>query len=483
MLHAILDFCTMKLQKSNFLSGFLRLNGKEITQIQRILDPTVLTGLYMLLQPSLEWKTPFASFPSWYLVAFATSVALPQSGIYSSYRHRSLIKLLQKINSRWLFILSLLLLAAYFNKSTSSFSRIATTAWAISGWFWLITSHILLRKVLRIHRTNGGNSRTIVFWGTPKAAVAFAKQITNNPWMGYRLISWFSPISVNDKAQLEKLPRCGGGMKELRDWLKLNKVDWLIFSDINSSEAEFKQMISIFGDTSVSVLYAPTWAHPTMHFSVETVGEQPCIELWGNEQRFLDRLIKRMIDLILTSIGVIVISPLLVCIAIAVKISSTGPILYRQDRYGLDGKKFKCIKFRSMYVTGDSGIPTLKQVTEKDPRVTAVGAFLRRWSLDELPQVFNVLIGDMSLVGPRPHAVEHNEYYRKVIPGYMQRHSFKPGMTGLAQISGWRGETPLVSDMEKRINADLAYQRDWSIVLDLKILAKTFLLLRTGNSY
>ena len=136
-----------------------------------------------------------------------------------------------------------------------------------------------------------------------------------------------------------------------------------------------------------------------------------------------------------------------------------------------------------MYTTETSELSMIKQATPNDPRVTPIGAFLRRWSLDELPQVFNVLTGDMSLVGPRPHAIEHNETYRKIIPGYMQRHSFKPGITGLAQISGWRGETPLVSDMENRINADLVYQRDWSLMLDVKILIKTFLLLHTGNTY
>ena len=136
-----------------------------------------------------------------------------------------------------------------------------------------------------------------------------------------------------------------------------------------------------------------------------------------------------------------------------------------------------------MYTSQISEPDVIRQATESDPRITPIGLFLRRWSLDELPQIFNVLAGDMSLVGPRPHAVQHNEIYRKVIPGYMQRHSFKPGITGLAQISGWRGETPLVSDMENRINADLAYQRDWSLILDLKILVKTFILLRSGNNY
>ena len=125
----------------------------------------------------------------------------------------------------------------------------------------------------------------------------------------------------------------------------------------------------------------------------------------------------------------------------------------------------------------------VKQATADDPRITPVGRFLRRWSLDELPQIFNVLIGDMSLVGPRPHAVQHNEMYRKLIPGYMQRHAFKPGITGLAQVSGWRGETRNLSEMANRIDADLRYQRDWSLKLDIKILIKTFLRLRSGNAY
>lgn len=479
----MLHYLYMKLQDFEPLSGFLRLNSKEITQLQRILDVTILTGSFVLLQPYLEWETPFVSLPTWCLVGIAVSTVLSPSSIYSSYRHRSLLKLLRKISSRWILILSLLLLATYFNKSTSSFSRIATTTWAISGWIWLVTSHILIRKVLRYHRSNGGNSRSIVYWGNPKAASLFAKQIANNPWTGYQIIGWFSPVTVEANSHNETLPSCGGGKQELKDWLKANEVDWLVFGHIDSNESELNEMISLFGDTSISVIYAPHWSHPTMRFSMELVGNQPCIELWGSGQRWLDRQIKRLIDLTLTSVGIIIISPLLVCIAIAIKLSSPGPVLYKQDRYGLDGKKFKCIKFRSMYTTETSELSMIKQATPNDPRVTPIGAFLRRWSLDELPQLFNVLLGDMSLVGPRPHAIEHNETYRKIIPGYMQRHSFKPGITGLAQISGWRGETPLVSDMENRINADLVYQRDWSIMLDIKILIKTFLLLHTGNTY
>ena len=165
------------------------------------------------------------------------------------------------------------------------------------------------------------------------------------------------------------------------------------------------------------------------------------------------------------------------------KLSSPGPVFFRQKRYGLDGKCFWVYKFRSMRVLEAGDQPGLKQATRFDPRVTSVGAVLRRWSLDELPQVFNVIRGEMSLVGPRPHAVEHNEYYRQHVAGYMQRHAFKPGITGLAQVEGLRGETAEMNAMARRIDADLRYQRDWSLKLDVKILIKTLLQLKSPNAF
>jgi putative colanic acid biosynthesis UDP-glucose lipid carrier transferase len=157
--------------------------------------------------------------------------------------------------------------------------------------------------------------------------------------------------------------------------------------------------------------------------------------------------------------------------------------LFSQDRYGLDGRRFRILKFRTMRVLEAGDQPGLRQATRDDPRITPLGRVLRRWSLDELPQLFNVIRGEMSLVGPRPHAVDHNEQYRRLIPGYMQRHTFKPGITGLAQVEGLRGETSNLQSMARRIDADLRYQRDWSLSLDLKILIKTFLRLRSPQAY
>ncbi|MFO0104881.1 MAG: exopolysaccharide biosynthesis polyprenyl glycosylphosphotransferase, partial [Cyanobium sp.] len=188
-------------------------------------------------------------------------------------------------------------------------------------------------------------------------------------------------------------------------------------------------------------------------------------------------------DLILAGLGLVLISPLLLVIALAVALSSPGPILFLQDRYGLDGSRFRIYKFRTMRVMEAGDQPNLRQACRHDPRVTPVGRLLRRWSLDELPQLLNVLRGEMSLVGPRPHAVQHNELYRQQIPGYMQRHAFKPGITGLAQVEGWRGETTTLEAMARRVEADLRYQQHWSIRLDIKILLKTLLRLRSPMAY
>ena len=181
--------------------------------------------------------------------------------------------------------------------------------------------------------------------------------------------------------------------------------------------------------------------------------------------------------------ALLLLSPLLLLIAGAIALTSPGPVLFAQDRYGLDGRRFRILKFRTMRVLEAGDQQGLRQATRNDPRITPIGGVLRRWSLDELPQLINVLRDDMSLVGPRPHAVDHNEQYRRLIPGYMQRHAFKPGITGLAQVEGLRGETSTLELMANRVAADLRYQRDWSLKLDIKILIKTLLHLRSPNAY
>jgi hypothetical protein len=542
--------------------GALRLHSSDISRLQRLLDPLLVTLLFMLLVRGYPYHVATHSVPAWLWVSLCAVLLLPQCGIYRNCREGSLFTLARRVTSSWLLVLTGLLLIHDASKTSSFFSRLDISFWCLASWLLLLLNHVGLRGLLRWYRSRGGNSRAIVYCGSPEAAADFASQLQRNPWMGFHLAAWFSPnsqfvqasryavsrdiscqgVANNDgfncngfrgggfdcnglsrdlvdrdgasrdllSCDLESrnrcsrgipsldaprfapgfdcanphgLPACGGNLSEMRRWLDTNNVDRIVFSHVGSGGFDMEQVLNILGDTVVPVIYAPHWAQAGMSFNVEHIGKQCCLQLWGSERNFLSRQIKWSLDLLLAAVGLVLISPLLLVIAIAVKLTSPGPVLFVQDRYGLDGHRFRIYKFRTMTVQEAGDATGLQQARRDDPRVTPLGGFLRRWSLDELPQLYNVLKGDMSLVGPRPHAVSHNEQYRKLIPGYMQRHGFKPGITGLAQVQGWRGETSSIEAMVKRVESDLSYQRDWSLKLDLKIMIKTLLRLRSDNAY
>ncbi|QNI97106.1 undecaprenyl-phosphate glucose phosphotransferase [Synechococcus sp. RS9902] len=472
-----------KLIGSILHSGRLYANGKSIGRLQRLLDILIIGLIFYGYQPRSAWTASFVSIPTIYIVITITAILLPKAGIYKSYRHKTLNRMLQRINSTWFSVVCFVVLATFLNKSSEYYSRIAMTAWALSSWIWLISTHILSRMYLRSIRRIGLNSRTVLYWGDPQAAYNFSNQLLNNPWMGYKIVAWFSPVIVEE--QPSNLPKCLGGIDELKKWCDKNSVNCIVFSNSSSSEkiSVNQNIFNIFGNTCSRVLYAPDWYVESMRFECESIGNQHCIEIWGAKQTYDEIVLKRLFDLTISMVGIVVILPALIAIAIGIKLSSRGPILFRQKRCGLDGKTFVCYKFRSMYVDTESKTSDLKQATKDDPRVTSIGKFLRRWSLDELPQLLNVVLGDMSLVGPRPHALEHDRIYRELITGYTQRHVFKPGMTGLAQVSGYRGETKDISAMQARIEADLEYQKDWSLIVDIEILFRTIFTLASSEAY
>jgi putative colanic acid biosynthesis UDP-glucose lipid carrier transferase len=239
-----------------------------------------------------------------------------------------------------------------------------------------------------------------------------------------------------------------------------------------SAQPRIRKLIDELQDTTASVYFLPdVYIFDLMQARFDNVGGMPVIAICETPFMGINNLVKRASDLLLASVILLLLAPLMLVIALAVKFTSPGPVIFRQRRYGLYGEKIIVYKFRSMTVAEDGD--KVVQASKNDQRVTSIGGFLRRTSLDELPQFINVLQGRMSLVGPRPHAVAHNEQYRKLIKGYMLRHKVKPGITGWAQVNGLRGETATLDKMEARIQYDLDYLRNWSLWLDLWIILKT----------
>jgi putative colanic acid biosynthesis UDP-glucose lipid carrier transferase len=466
--------------------GMLRVHGQDLVRLQKLIDPIITSGLFWLIN-TLSGSPATVNgllIPAEVVVALFTAILFNHSKVYLSYRQRSLWTLLRRITEAWLNVIALLLLTAFLAKITTSFSRVDFATWALLGWLLLAAAHIGTQKVLRYYRSHGGNSRTVIFWGPAERAIEFDRELLNLPYLGLRLSAWFS----SDKLALSTItprgmPSCSGGLKELEDWLKINEVDQIHFSCTSDQDEHIDKLITMFGNTCKPVYYMPSWTHPAMRFNVDQLGNKFLIGLWGNEHSLLELQLKRIIDICGSLVLIITLLPLLLLLAGLVKLSSPGPIIFCQDRYGLDGRPFKIYKFRTMSVTENGCTTNLQQARRNDPRVTPIGRIMRQWSLDELPQLFNVLNGSMSLVGPRPHAVAHNEQYRTQITGYMQRHLFRPGITGLAQVQGYRGETPHLESMNNRVEADLHYLKEWSLPLDIRIMLKTLFSLRSRNAY
>jgi putative colanic acid biosynthesis UDP-glucose lipid carrier transferase len=274
-----------------------------------------------------------------------------------------------------------------------------------------------------------------------------------------------------------------GKLADLAAYVKQHQVDVIYLSLPMASQQRILNLLDALRDTTTSIYFVPdTFVTDLIQGRMDSVGGIPVVAVCETPFTGINGAIKRSSDIVLALMILVLISPVLVLIALCVKLTSPGPAIFRQRRYGLDGQEIIVYKFRSMTVMDDGD--TVRQARKNDGRMTPIGAFLRKTSLDELPQFFNVLQGRMSVVGPRPHAVAHNEIYRKLIKGYMLRHKVPPGITGWAQVNGYRGETETLEKMKGRIDHDLEYLRNWSLRLDLYIIAKTvWVVLKGDNAY
>ena len=324
--------------------------------------------------------------------------------------------------------------------------------------------------------------RTAVVGGVNEVGLRVMHQFRDNPYLGCRVVGFFDDRNLERLPSTEGVPTLGL-ISELAEFVKLNRVDHIYLALPMASQPRILALLDDLKDTTASVFFVPDiFVTDLIQGQLHSVGNTPVVAVCETPFTGFRGLMKRLSDIALSSIFLVLLAPVMLALSIGVKMSSPGPVIFKQRRYGLDGKEILVYKFRSMRAT-DNG-PVVKQATKGDPRITPFGAFIRKTSLDELPQFINVLQGRMSIVGPRPHAVAHNETYRKLIKGYMVRHKVKPGITGWAQVSGYRGETETVDKMEKRIEFDLEYLRNWSLGFDLWIIFKTVaVVFKDKNAY
>lgn len=327
---------------------------------------------------------------------------------------------------------------------------------------WFVT-----RAAIKSFRSRGGNFSRVVIVGTNSTARRLYDSLMNDGGYGYRILGFFDKTPAEGFTGLY----CGT-LDDLDSFIVEQNVDEIFYVLSGENEDQLLRCISMADEAMVRFHYVPKISpYSGRRFELDNVGGLPVLTPLVNPlSRTLNRLMKRTFDLVFSSAFLLVSPVIFIPIAIAVKLSSPGPVFFRQKRTGYRGRDFCCLKFRTMRVNAEADVC---QATSDDPRKTRVGDFLRRTSLDELPQFINVWLGDMSVVGPRPHMLVHTEQYRALIHRYMIRHMVKPGITGWAQVCGLRGNTDELIKMEKRVNADVWYIEHWSAMLDLKIIIKT----------
>lgn len=356
-------------------------------------------------------------------------------------------------------------------------------------WVWAaVTAPALALLTLAISSVTqrlllaAASNRKAVFAGYNEISIALAERLERDPALCLNASGFFDDRSAG-RLGLDSQTQLNGTLNELSAFVKKNGVDVIFVSLPIRHLKRVMDLLDDLRDTTASIYYVPdVFVFDLIQARSTEISGIPVVAMCETPFYGYRGISKRLLDLVVSALAIVLLSPVLLMVSAAVKLSSPGPIIFKQRRYGLDGREIAVYKFRSMTVTEDGA--SIKQASKSDSRITPVGRFLRKSSLDELPQLINVLQGKMSLVGPRPHAVAHNEEYRKLIKGYMVRHKVPPGITGLAQISGCRGETARLEDMEARVKYDIEYLRHWSLGLDIKILFLTaFRIFRDGQAY
>ncbi len=384
---------------------------------------------------------------------------------------------------RWLVLLAVLLAIGYVTKSPlQAYPRRVFLTWAAATPVVLILATLAMQELMRRFLLNAFDSRKAVVAGYNSSSLELTRRLRINPGMRLEVAGFFDDRS-SDRLGLEPDAKLIGGLSDLGSYVKENRTDVIFIALPIRHIKRVMNLLDDLRDTTASIYYVPdVFVFDLIQARSGEIHGIPVVAMCETPFYGYRGVAKRVTDIVLSLMILLMLLPLLALVAVLVKLSSPGPIIFKQRRYGLDGREIAVYKFRTMTVTEDG--PQIRQASKTDSRVTRIGGMLRRTSLDELPQLINVLQGRMSLVGPRPHAVAHNEEYRKLIKGYMVRHKVLPGITGLAQVNGCRGETSELKDMEARVNYDLDYLRHWTPMLDFKIILLTVIkIFRDDKAY
>jgi putative colanic acid biosynthesis UDP-glucose lipid carrier transferase len=449
--------------------GYLRRNQRLVNLLQILLDIVAIAACLFFAYHYHH----SAAIPVPYLVLMVLAPILfylvsINTRLYTSWRTGQNARHLAVVLETWFITLFCLAVLGWALKTTSFYSRMVLGIWLVATPLLLGLGRLLVHGTLRYLRRQGRNSRNVAIVGGGQSALELARELRSNEWMGYLLGGYYHTEAVPG---MEDVEYCGN-FPHVVDDVKKCGYDEVFIALPMTEEATIASLVDSLSDRSIPVHIIPeTFFYRLMHAQMRWVGSIPAISVYDSPHDDLSAAWKRAEDILLSLLILLLVAPLMIVLAMAIKLTSRGPVLFRQRRYGIGGEEITVWKFRSMTVCEDGA--EIRQAGREDTRVTPLGRFMRRHSLDELPQFFNVLQGRMSIVGPRPHAVAHNEIYRKSIPGYMLRHLVKPGITGWAQVNGWRGETDTLDKMEKRVEYDLEYIRNWSILFDLKIILMT----------
>jgi putative colanic acid biosynthesis UDP-glucose lipid carrier transferase len=446
--------------------------------LKQLLDPLMAVGVLFLIY--LLFKIEIRSIDG-ILAALAFSLGWPGQIPF----RRVQPGLLREVILRWVTTVALLTLVGLVTRTTGNFEPQVLHAWFIATPLLQYGLHRLSPFIVA-RSPLGGRQASCVIVGAGPLGRELARAISRDPFEIVRIAAYFDDrnnerLGCEDEEDGTVTPL--GRLSDVARYVQVHQIQRIYIALPMASQPRILALLDALRDTTASIYFAPDiFVHDLIQARVETIGGMPVVAVCESPFFGTEAFVKRLSDIGLAVIAIALTTPIMLGVAIAVATTSPGPILFRQRRYGLDGREIEVWKFRSMRTQDDGAV--IRQATREDARITNVGRWIRKTSLDELPQFFNVLQGRMSVVGPRPHAVAHNEMFRSLIKGYMVRHKVKPGITGWAQVNGARGETATVDAMSRRIDLDLAYLRNWSLNLDLRILWGTVrLMVRDPNAY